>query len=114
MHLFGATSERLGAIAISQRKWAQMNPWAQMRKPLTIEDYLNSRSIVEPFHLFDCCLVSNGDIPVIITSAERAKSLKQPAVYVLGMGQPAPGDDHRTDREPGIYTGAKQSGEKAL
>ena len=109
MHLFGTTSEQLGAIAISQRKWAQMNPWAQMRKPLTMEDYLNSRYIVEPFHLFDCCLVSNGGIAVIITSAERAKSLKQPPVYVLGMGQAAPGDDQRTDREPGIYTGAKQS-----
>ncbi|HXX77385.1 MAG TPA: thiolase family protein, partial [Ktedonobacteraceae bacterium] len=114
MHLFGTTSEQLGAIAISQRKWAQMNPWAQMRKPLTMEDYLNSRYIVEPFHLFDCCLVSNGGIAVVITSAERARSLKQPPVYVLGMGQAAPGDNHRTDREPGIYTGAKQSGEKAL
>ncbi|HEY6407502.1 MAG TPA: thiolase family protein [Ktedonobacteraceae bacterium] len=114
MHLFGTTSEQLGAIAVSQRKWAQMNPWAQMRKPLTMEDYLNSRYIVEPFHLYDCCLVSNGGIAVILTSAERARSLKQPPVYVLGMGQGAPGDDQRTDREPGIYTGAKQSGEKAL
>lgn len=114
MHLFGTTSEQLGAIAIAQRKWALMNPWAQMRKPLTMEDYLNSRYIVEPFHLFDCCLVSNGGIAVVITSAERASSLKQPPVYVLGMGQGAPGDDQRTDREPGIYTGAKQSGQKAL
>ena len=114
MYLFGTTNEQLGTIAISQRKWAQMNPWAQMRKPLTMEDYLNSRYIVEPFHLFDCCLVSNGGIAVILTSAERAKSLKQPPVYVLGMGQGAPGDNQRTDREPGIYTGAKQSGATAL
>src|SRR5947209_8435828 len=114
MHLFGTTSEQLGAIAIAQRKWAQMNPWAQMRKPLTMEDYLNSRYIVEPFHLYDCCLVSNGGIAVIITSAERARSLKQPPVYVLGMGQAAPGDNQRTNREPGIYTGAKQSGENAV
>ncbi len=114
MHLFGTTSEQLGAIAVSQRKWAQMNPWAQMRTPLTIEDYLNSRYIVEPFHLYDCCLVSNGAVAVIMTSAERARSLKQPPVYVLGMGQGAPGDNQRTDREPGIYTGAKQSGETAL
>jgi acetyl-CoA acetyltransferase len=114
MHLFGTSSEQLGAIAISQRKWAQMNPWAQMRKPLAMEDYLNSRYIVEPFHLYDCCLVSNGGIAVILTSAERARSLKQPPVYVLGMGQAAAGDNQRTDREPGIYTGAKQSGEKAL
>ena len=101
MHLFKTTSEQLGAIAVSQRQWAQMNPWAQMRKPLTMEDYLNSRYIVEPFHLFDCCLVSNGGIAVIITSAERAKSLKRPPVYVPGMGQSAPENDQRTDREPG-------------
>ena len=114
MHLFGTTSEQLGAIAISQRKWAQMNPWAQMRSPLTLEDHQNSRFIAEPLHLFDCCLVSNGGVAVIVTSAERATSLKQPPVYVLGMGQRAPGDNQRADQEPGIYTGAKQSGEKAL
>jgi len=114
MHLFGTTSEQLGAIAVSQRQWAQMNPWAQMQKPLTLEEHQHSRFIVEPFHLFDCCLVSNGGVAVVITSAERARSLKQPPVYVLGLGQGAPGDDQQTDREPGIYTGAKQSGAKAL
>src|SRR5205823_6343009 len=63
---------------------------------------------------YDCCLVSNGGVAVIITSAERAKSLKQPPVYVWGMGQGAPGDNQRMDREPAIYTGARQSGAKAL
>src|SRR5579884_3210932 len=114
MHLFGTTSEQLGAIAVSQRQWAMKNPWAQMRKPLTLEEHQNSRFIVEPLHLFDCCLVSNGGVAVIITSAERAKQLKQPPVYILGMGQSAPGDNQSTEREPGIYTGAKQSGERAL
>src|SRR6266566_3632129 len=74
--LSGMTSEQLGAIAIGQRKWAQMNPWAQMRKPLTMEEYLSSRYIAEPLHLYDCCLVSNGAVAVIVTSAERARSLK--------------------------------------
>ncbi len=114
MHLFGTTSEQLGSIAISQREWAQMNPWAQMRKPLTMEEYLNSRYIAEPLHLFDCCLVSNGGVAVIVTSAERARSLRQPPVYILGLGQAAPGGTGRADREPGIYTGAKQSGARAL
>src|SRR5204863_1393332 len=72
MHLYGTTSEQLGAVAVSQRKWAQFNPWAQMRKPLTLEEHQNSRFIAEPLHLFDCCLVSNGAVAVIITSAERA------------------------------------------
>ncbi len=114
MHLFGTTSEQLGSIAVAQRTWAQMNPWAQMRTPLTLEEHQKSRYVVEPLHLFDCCLVSNGGIAVIITSAERARSLKQPPVYILGLGQGAPGGTRRADREPGIYTGATQSGRIAL
>lgn len=114
MHLFGTTSEQLGAIAVAQRQWAMLNPWAQMRKPLSIEEYLGSRMIVEPFRLFDCCLVSNGAIAVIVTSAERARSLKQPPVYILGLGQAAPGDNRQSAREPGIFTGAGQSGKRAL
>lgn len=114
MHLFGTTSAQLGAIAVAQRQWAQMNPWAQMRTPLTLAEHQNSRYVVEPLHLFDCCLVSNGGIAVIITSAERARNLKQPPVYILGLGQGAPGGTRRADREPGIYTGAIQSGRMAL
>lgn len=114
MHLFGTTCEHLGAIAISQRRWAQMNPWAQIRKPLTMDEYLGSRFIVEPFRLFDCCLVSNGAVAVVITSAEQARNLRQPPVYILGLGQCAPGDNRHTEREPGIYTGATQSGARAL
>jgi acetyl-CoA acetyltransferase len=114
MYLFGTTSEHLGAIAIAQRKWAQMNPWAQMHQPLTMEEYLSSRYIAEPLRLFDCCLVSNGGIAVVITSAERARNLRQPPVYILGMGQAAPGGSGRSDREPGIYTGAQQAGQIAL
>ena len=70
-----------------------MNPWAQMRKPLTMEDYLNSRYIVEPFHFFD--------VISCIVGSTLAVDLKRPPVFVLGMGQGAPGNDQRTDREPG-------------
>ncbi len=114
MQLYGTTSEQLGIIAVGQRKWATMNPVAQMRKPLTLEEHQKSRYIAEPLHLFDCCLVSNGAVAVIVTSAERAKTLKQPPVYVLGMGQASPGDNQRTDRDPFIYTGATQSGAAAM
>jgi acetyl-CoA acetyltransferase len=114
MHLFGTTSEQLGAIAVGQRAWAGMNPWAQMRKPITLEDHQASRFIAEPFHLLDCCLLSNGAVAVIVTSAERARDLRQPPVYLLGMAQAAPGDNQRSGRDPAIYTGAKRSGELAL
>jgi acetyl-CoA acetyltransferase len=94
MALFGTTQEHLGAIAVEQRKWANLNPAAQFSdSPMTMEDYHSSRWVVEPFHLYDCCLVSNGGLAVIVTSAERAKSLRKPPVYVLGMGQGHPGGD---------------------
>lgn len=94
MHLYGTTNDHLGAIAVAERQWANLNPAAQLYDtPLTIDDYRHSRWIVEPFHLFDCCLVSNGGIAVIVTSAERARDRRQPPVYVLGMGQGHPGGD---------------------
>jgi acetyl-CoA acetyltransferase len=114
MSMYGTTSEQLGAIAVSQRQWAMHNERAQIRKPLTLEEHQASRYIAEPLHLFDCCLVSNGAIALIVTSAERARALRQPPVYVLGVGQAAPGDNQRTDRHPGTHTGATRSGELAL
>ena len=94
MALYGTTQEHLGAIAVEQRKWANLNPAAQFcDTPMSMEDYHSSRWVVEPFHLYDCCLVSNGGLAVIVTSAERAKGLRKPPVYVLGMGQGHPGGD---------------------
>ncbi len=94
MDLYGTTQDQLGAVAVEQRKWANQNPEAQFHDaPMTMEDYRSSRWVVEPFHLYDCCLVSNGGCAVIVTSAERAKSLKKPPVYLLGMGQGHPGGD---------------------
>ncbi|MDO8432575.1 MAG: thiolase family protein [Candidatus Binatus sp.] len=94
MHLYGTTNDHLGAIAVAERQWANLNPDAQFcDTPMSMADYHASRWVVEPFHLYDCCLVSNGGLAVIVTSAERAKDLKRPPVYVLGMGQGHPGGD---------------------
>jgi acetyl-CoA acetyltransferase len=102
MHLYGTTNEHLGAIAVAQRQWANMNPDAQFYDtPMSLADYNSSRWIVEPFHLYDCCLVSNGGLAVIVTSAERAKDLKHPPVYILGMGQGHPGGDPMDTLESG-------------
>jgi acetyl-CoA acetyltransferase len=109
MHLYGTTNDQLGAIAVAQRKWANKNPMAQFFDvPMTIEDYHRSRWIVEPFHLFDCCLVSNGGLAVLVTSAERAGALKQPPVYIWGMGQGHPGGDPAETLTTGAVL-AKQS-----
>ena len=101
-HQYGTTSEQLGAIAVAQRQWAAMNPRAQMRSPITVEDHQASRFVVEPLHLLDCCLVSNGGVAVIVTTAERARALKQPPVYVWGVAQAHRGDTTRA--MPGDYT----------
>jgi len=94
MHLYGTTNEHLGTVAVTQRQWANRNPRAQFQDaPLTMEEYHRSRWVAEPFHLFDCCLVSNGGLAVIVTSAERARNMSQPPVRILGMGQGHPGGD---------------------
>jgi acetyl-CoA acetyltransferase len=114
MQAYGTTSEQFGAIAIAQRQWAAMNPLAQLREPITMADYLASRWIAEPFRLLDCCLVSNGGIAVIVTAADRAASLAQPPVHVLGWAQSHPGHSGRRDENFGLVTGAAQAGPAAL
>src|SRR5215467_9577692 len=91
---YGTTQDHLGGVAVAQRRWANLNPQAQLHEqPLTLEDYRRSRWVVEPFHLYDCCLVSNGGLAVIVTSAARARDLRRPPVYVLGMAQGHLGGD---------------------
>jgi acetyl-CoA acetyltransferase len=94
MDRYGTTNDDLGAVAVAERAWANRNPAAQFHETaLTLDDYHRSRWIVEPFHLLDCCLVSNGGAAVIVTSAERARDLRQPPAYLWGFGQGHPGGD---------------------
>lgn len=113
MHDYGTTHDQLGAIAVAFRKHASLNPGAQMRTPITLEDYHRSRWIVWPFHLLDCCLVSDGAAALIVTSAERAGNLRQPPVYVMGMGRAnnSRGWIHGNHM---IELAAKESGAKAF
>jgi acetyl-CoA acetyltransferase len=114
MARYGTTSEQLGAIAVATRQWAGGNPRAQMREPITIDDHQRSRWVVEPLHLLDCCLVSNGAIAVVVTGADRAAGLARPPVHIWGWGQGHPG--HRMERgsDFGLTTGAATSGPIAL
>lgn len=87
MAVFGTTKEQLGSVALTQREYANLRPEAVMHnKKMTMEDYLNSRPIADPLQLFDCCLTANGGCSFIVTTAERAKDLKQPPVYISGFG----------------------------
>jgi acetyl-CoA acetyltransferase len=87
MHQYGTTREQLAAVAVAARQWAQLNPVAWEKKPLTIQDVLSARTVSYPFTVRDICLVTDGGGAVIVTSAERAKSLKKKPAYVLGCGQ---------------------------
>jgi acetyl-CoA acetyltransferase len=114
MDRYGTTSEQLGHVAVAQRDWAALNPAAQLREPITLADHQASRWIVEPFHLLDCCLVSNGGIAVIVTTAERAVGLAQPPVHVLGWAQAHPGHYLRRHPDFGLVSGAAAAGPAAL
>lgn len=88
MGQYGTTSDQLGAIAVACRKHGSNNPHAQLRKPLTLEQYRQSRLIVEPLRRDDCCLVSDGAAAVVLMSERRARELKvAKPVPVLGFGQ---------------------------
>ena len=86
MHEYGTTSEQLAAISVATRKNAARNPKAVMQDPITVEDVMNSRMIADPLHLLDCCLRTDGCGAIILTTAERAKSLRKPPVWVIGSG----------------------------
>ena len=114
MLTYGTTSEQFGAVAVQQRNWATMNPMAQFREPITIEDHQSSRWIADPLRLLDCCLVSNGGVAVIVTSADRARTLQQPPVYVHGFGQAHPGLVQERGCRFGEVSGAVESGARAF
>jgi acetyl-CoA acetyltransferase len=114
MNTYGTTSEQFGHVAIAQRQWAAMNPIARFREPITMAAYLGSRWIADPFRLLDCCMVSNGGIAVVVTSAERAAALAQPPVRVLGWAQSHPGHSLGRSDDFGLVSGAARSGPAAL
>jgi acetyl-CoA acetyltransferase len=98
MHEHGVRQEAMRAIALASYHHAQANPRAVMHgKPLDSEKYDASRWIVEPFHLYDCCMENDGAAALILVSEERAKDFRQKPVYVLGA---AVGSGHRAGAIP--------------
>jgi acetyl-CoA acetyltransferase len=93
MHVYGEESTRqaMAEVAVATRKWASLNPKAYMKDAMTFDDYHASRWISWPFHLFDCCLVTDAGGAYVITTPERARDLKKAPVYVLGAAE---GHDH--------------------
>jgi acetyl-CoA acetyltransferase len=83
---YGATEADLAHVAITVREHASRNPSAIMRAPMTVEDYLASRYIVAPMHLFDMCLVNDGGVCVILRRADMTSDLPHTPALVAGWG----------------------------
>lgn len=80
--------EKMATLAVTQRRHAQMNPYAYFHgTPLTREDYLNSRMVAYPFCLYDCDIPVQGAVAVVLTLADRARDLKPQPAYLAGYGQ---------------------------
>ncbi|MGZ8202771.1 MAG: thiolase family protein, partial [Burkholderiales bacterium] len=101
-HMYGGKDGDLAPIAMAFRKHAQLNPQAMRRAPMTREDYMNSRWIMEPLRLFDCCQNNEGGACIIITSAERAKDCRKPPVYISGMQGVHAGRQYHNLTLPGL------------
>jgi acetyl-CoA acetyltransferase len=87
MKEYGLTHEQLAYVAVAQRKWAAKNPRAMFQEEITVEDVFASRMVAYPFHLLECCLVTDGGGALIITAADRAAEFPKPPVHVLGTGE---------------------------
>ena len=114
MHESGMTDDHFGKIAVTGRYHATLNPNAYLRKPITLDDYKNSRLVSDPIRLYDCVLPANGGKAYIMASAERAKSLRKPPIYMLGWGErenPSAGPRYRANP---LITGIRECAESAF
>lgn len=84
MHLYGTTREQMAEVAVAARQWAQRNPEAAVRDPLTVEDVLKARMLSDPITVRDCCLYNDGAAAIVMVRSDRAKDCAQPPVHVLG------------------------------
>jgi acetyl-CoA acetyltransferase len=113
MHQYGTTREQFAAVAVAARQWAQRNPMAFARDPLTLADVLASRMVCDPLSVLDCCLVTDGAGAIVMTRAERAHDTRRAPVYLLGC---ASAQSHRQiSQMPDLtVTAAAQSGPRAF
>lgn len=84
MHQYGTTRKQLSEVAVAARKWAQLNPEATMREPLSLADVEAARPVCEPFTVRDCCMVSDGAGAFVLTRSDRARDCARKPVYVMG------------------------------
>jgi acetyl-CoA acetyltransferase len=113
MHEFGTTPEQLASVAVAARGWGRDNPRAWSREPLSVEDVLAAPRVCDPLGVRDCCLVTDGGGALVVVSAERARALARPPVFVLGVGE-AHWHRHVSGMGDLVRTAASQSGARAF
>lgn len=113
MYQYGTRREQFAKLVVESRRWGALNPRATRREPIAIENVLASPPIVSPLHRLDSCLVSDAGGAFVVTTEDRARDLKRPAVHVLGVGQAY---THRSiaQKDDITVTGAVESSRRAL
>ncbi|MFC4670553.1 thiolase [Seohaeicola nanhaiensis] len=113
MHEFGTTREQLADVAVAARAWAQHNPEAFERGPLSRADVLGARMVGDPLTVRDCCLVTDGGGAIVMVRADRARDFPKAPVYVLGS---AAESSHRqiSQMKDFTVTAARESGARAF
>jgi acetyl-CoA C-acetyltransferase len=102
MYEFGTTREHLAAVAVKNHANGALNPDAQMRKVITMEQAMAGKPIADPLNLYDCSLISDGAAAVLLAPAERAGEFTDKPVRVLGIAQAS--DFVALDQKPDITT----------
>jgi acetyl-CoA acetyltransferase/uncharacterized OB-fold protein len=113
MHQYGTTRRQLAEVAVAARAWAQRNPEAFMRDPLSIDEVLKARMVSDPLSVRDCCLVTDGGGALVLVRADRARDLPQKPVYVLGNAT-ANWNRQVSSMHDLTVTSASQSGREAF
>ncbi|MEJ2739114.1 MAG: thiolase domain-containing protein [Dehalococcoidia bacterium] len=86
MDKYGTTEEQLAKIRVKNAYYGSLNPKANYRKIVSLEDVMNSDVICSPLKKFDCCANADGASCVIVASAEKAKKLSSKPIWILGLG----------------------------
>jgi acetyl-CoA acetyltransferase len=112
MHQYGTTKRQLAAVAVAARRWAQLNPEAYAREPLSIDDVVNARMVSDPLGIRDCCLVTDGAAAIVMTRADRARDTAKQPIYALAAASTVTHADISSMPDLTV-TGAVESGARA-
>jgi acetyl-CoA C-acetyltransferase len=86
MHEYGTTREQLSMVSVKNHKYGALNPYAHLRKEVSLEEAVKSLMICHPLNLYDCCLISDGAAAAILAAEEKARKLCDTPVWITGLG----------------------------